>query len=123
MKRKRLESLSIFELTARYAQSASLYAQAFDACDSKKANKQYDVLAAIREELKKRPEGRSAILNLLRSDDIGVRFCAAASALAFAPKEAESVLEEIASGPLRTLGYSSEMTLEEWRKGNFEPYW
>jgi hypothetical protein len=123
LKRKSLESLSIFELTARYAQTASFYAQAIDACDSKTANKQYDVLAAIEKELKKRPEGHAAITNAMKSDDRGVRYCAAILALSVSPREAEAVLEEIASGPRGMLRLSAEVTLEEWRKGNFEPYW
>jgi hypothetical protein len=118
LKSKALGSLSIFELTVRFERTASLYGEAYEACDSKRANKQHDVLVSIRQELRQRgAEGRAAILSLMRSNDRGVRLCAAAIALRFAPEQAEPVLKELAVG-LGTISFTAEVTLEEWREGN-----
>ena len=122
MKRKPLKSLSIFELTAEYERTASLYGEAFEAYDSKTTNKQYDILVRIESALKRRnAEGRAAILSLMRSNDKGVRLCAAATALSFAPEEAEAVLKELTLGPRGEIRFTAQLTLEEWRKGNIKP--
>jgi hypothetical protein len=111
--------LSIFELTARFEQAASLHAQGLEEGNPKTANKQHDILVTVEEELRRRrAEGRAAILSLMRSKDRGVRLCAAATALNFAPDQAEPVLKEIAGGPPGVTRLTAEVTLEEWRKGN-----
>ncbi len=121
MKQVPLESLTIFELTARIEKAASLHGQATERGDYRVGNKQYDLLVSLHKELKRRGgEGRAAILSLMRSADIGVRLWAATFALRFAPEQAALVLEEIARGPRSTTRFTAEVTLEEWRKGNLK---
>ncbi len=121
MKQVPLESLTIFELTARIEKAASLHGQATERGDYRVGNKQYDLLVSLHKELKRRGgEGRAAILSLMRSEDIGVRLWASTRALRFAPGLAEPALEEIASIPRSLNAFTAQMTLEEWRKGNLK---
>ena len=120
MKRKALGSLSIFELTSEYEKAAARYGQAFEACDSKATHRHMDRVLKIVQELKQRgSEGRAAILSLMRSNDKGVRLCAASTVLRFAPNLAEPVLKELSLGP-GLMSLTAEVALEEWRKGNIK---
>ena len=104
------------QLVTSYARAASAHRRAIDSGDHEAANQQHDVVAAAYRELRRR-DVRDVLLPLLDTDDLGARAWVAAHALEFAPDEGERVLGEIvAEGG--AVGFSAEMTLETWRKGD-----
>ena len=87
----------------------------------KAANRAFDQMLRIREEMRKRgPSVYSQLLKLLRHESPWVRCDAAIPMLFFAPNEAEVVLNELAKTQERALGTIAEMTLKEWRKGTLK---
>jgi hypothetical protein len=88
----------------------------------KEANRMYDLLVAIRGELRARGiEAQRQLLKLLDDPDPGTRCWAAGSVLEFAPSEGEQVLTEIAKHVDGLVGFSAERTLEQWKAGTFNP--
>jgi uncharacterized protein DUF2019 len=86
------------------------------------ANRMYDLLVAIRQELKSRGiEAERQMLKLLDDPDPGTRCWVAGSVLAFAPAEGERVLTDIAAHVDGLVGFSAERTLEQWKAGTFNP--
>ena len=82
----------------------------------------FDLLVAIRRELRTRGlEAQRQLLALLDDPDPGTRCWAAVSVLEFAPREGERVLAELAKLPDSLVGFSAEMTLEQWKAGTFNP--
>ena len=82
----------------------------------------YDLLVAIRRELKARGiEAERQLLKLLDDPDPGTRCWVAGSVLEFAPEEAERVLTEIAKHVSGLVGFSATRTLEQWKAGTFNP--
>jgi hypothetical protein len=88
----------------------------------KDGNRMFDLLVAIRRELRMRGlDAQRQFLGLLDDPDPGTRCWAAVSVLEFAPGEGERVLAELAKLPDSLVGFSAEMTLEQWRAGTFKP--
>lgn len=82
----------------------------------------FDLLVAIDRELRARGlDAQRHLLSLLDDPDPGTRCWAAASVLEFAPDDGERVLTELAKAPNELIGFSAEMTLEQWRAGTFKP--
>lgn len=112
------EMRSVEELLVRYRDSAVAHDDATQAGNHKKTNAAYDrMIAAFRE-----IEGRhleNEFLRFLRDEHPSVRLWAATQALAFEPRQAEAVLEEIASGPRSTVRLDAEYVLRQWRAGTF----
>ena len=75
------------------------------------------MIAAVYRELRTRGrDAQFALLPLLTHCNASVRCWAAAHALEFAPVKGEAALNELSmQGGL--IGFSAEMTLEEWRNG------
>lgn len=88
----------------------------------KDGNRMFDLLVAIRRELRKRGmEAQRQLLALIDDPDPGTRCWAAISVLEFAPDEAERVLTELARSAGGLVGFSAEWTLEEWKAGTLKP--
>jgi len=120
LKRKSLSDDTIFELAKLYQDAALQHGHGLDTGDSKTANKQYHALRAIEKELRRRgSDGFALFVNLMHHEAPWVRLAAAAYGLRFAPAQAETVLQELVSLS-GTCGFTAEMTLAEWRKGNLK---
>lgn len=116
-----LEKLSLQELASIYAEAAAAHGQASGSGDHRKANAQFRRIDAAWKELRTRGrEGPDALSSLLDDANLHVRGWAASHALESAPQAAESVLEQIASGPPGIARFNAEMTLREWRAGNLK---
>lgn len=88
--------------------------------DSKNFNKQHRVIQKIRKELKENQEyGIEKLLPYLEHLSPFVRLETAFSVIPVAPERAKKVLNQLKE--IRGLtGYSAEMTLTEWEKGNLK---
>ena len=88
--------------------------------DSKNFNKQHRVIQKIRKELKENQEyGIEKLLPYLEHPSPFVRLETAFSMITVAPKRAKEVLNQLKE--IRGLtGYSAEITLSEWEKGNLK---
>ena len=90
--------------------------------DSKNGNKQGKIIISLFILLNK--ENRlDELLELLEHEHPQVRFRAAEQLLKFSPSRAEKTLEELSKlkGPqFGGIGFVSQITLQEWRKGNLK---
>lgn len=88
--------------------------------DSKNFNKQHRVIQKTRKELKENQEyGIEKLLPYLEHLSPFVRLETAFSVIPVAPERAKKVLNQLKK--IRGLtGYSAEMTLSEWEKGNLK---
>lgn len=84
-----------------------------------KANKIYDKIRSTERKLKETEEGTQQLISILSHSDGYVRLNAASTLLNIVPREAEKCLEEL-SKERGTLGFISEITLQEWRKGTLK---
>ena len=117
MRESELKKIENGELVKAYANAAVAHRQASWGGDYKRANKEYDTIAAIYRELRERGESaQRLLLPLLEHPDPAVKSWAAAHALEFSPNEGERVLEELSQGT-GMLSLNAETTLSEWRKG------
>lgn len=88
----------------------------------KAANRKFDVLVAIRRELRARGvEAQRQLLKLMDSPEPGTRYWVATYALEFAPSEAERVLAELAKLPKSFVGFTAGLALDQWKAGTFKP--
>lgn len=123
MKAVRLKSLSTGQLVERYRELSARHGHATEAGNYKAANRDFDVIVAINKELHARgPEAHQQLLSLLNDQEPGTRCWAATDVLAFAPQEGERVLAELAKMPKSLVGFTAEMTLQQWKAGAFKPY-
>lgn len=83
------------------------------------ANKAYELVNVFSKELSRRGlEAHKALLPLLRSDDPGVRTCAAKDALEFAPEIAQTELEKLIEGKF-DCSIHAYLILDSWKNGKF----
>lgn len=122
MKKAQLKKLSIDQLIEATRSSSAERWRAISEGRPKDGNRMFDLLVAMRRELRTRGlEAQQHLLALLNDPDPGTRCWAAVSVLEFAPGEGERVLAELAKLPDSLVGFSAEMTLEQWRAGTFKP--
>jgi hypothetical protein len=122
VKKKQLRRLSIEQLIEITRNSSAERWHAIYAGKPRDGNRMFELLVAIHRELRARgPEAQRQLLSLLDDPDPGTRCWAAASVLEFAPDEGERVLVELAKAPNGLIGFSAEMTLEQWKAGTFKP--
>jgi len=121
MTTKNLQTLSVLELTGLYEKAGTAYGEALEHGTAKAANKQYDVIAALEKEFKRRgSEGQEAVLRAMSHESRWVRLLAAGFTLHFDPPKAVPVLQEITL--LRgTCGFTAGKILELWREGRLPP--
>jgi hypothetical protein len=121
-KKQQLRRLSIEQLIEITRNSSAERWHAIYAGKPRDGNRMFDLLVAIHRELRARgPEAQRQLLSLLDDPDPGTRCWVAASVLEFAPDEGERVLVELAKAPNGLIGFSAEMTLEQWKAGTFKP--
>jgi hypothetical protein len=117
MNAREARALSIASLLDAYAKAARNHGATTLSGDYETGNRNAAVIARIYRELRRRgPAAQSALLDLLRHEDAGVRGWAGAHAMDFAPRQAIPVLEKLA-GERNAIGFSAKMTLEVWEKG------
>jgi len=118
MNKRRAKSASLDELLLAYRDAAKIHGAATESGEYKAGNKVFPVLNIVYSELRSRgDDARRALLPLLLDEDPGVRLHAATHALDFAPSEGERVLSSLIHVG-RFVGFTAELTLEEWKKGN-----
>jgi hypothetical protein len=122
MKKTQIKKLTLEELIEKARTLSAERWPAINAGKPKEANHMYDLLVAIRRELRARGiEAQHQLLKLLDDPDPGTRCWAAGSVLEFAPSEGERVLIDIAKHVDGLVGFSAERTLEQWKAGTFNP--
>jgi hypothetical protein len=121
MKKTQIKKLPTEELIEKIRTLSAERWPAIYAGKPKEANRMYDLLVAIRAELRARgSQALRQLLKLLDDPDPGTRCWVAGSVLDFAAEEAEPVLAEIAKNAGGLVGFSAERTLEQWRAGTFK---
>jgi glycine/D-amino acid oxidase-like deaminating enzyme len=109
--------MTVDDLIAEYEIEASLHGDLFARGDIAASNRAATEVASIYRELRRRGgDSRMALLPLLEAAHPQVRGWAAAHALEFAPEAGEAVLEALSSERW-PVGFSAEMTLKVWRRG------
>jgi len=122
MKKTQLMKLSVEQLIEMTKTASAERWRAINAGKSKGGNRMFDLLVSIRRELRTRGvDAQRRLMGLLDDPDPGTRCWAAVSVLEFAPSEGERVLAELAKLPDSLVGFSAEMTLEQWKAGTFKP--
>lgn len=122
MKVEDLKRLPTELLIEKYREASESHGRLLNARDTKAANKEYGLAAAIRSELSARgPEAQPQVLKLLGDPEPGTRYWAATASLRFSPEAAERVLAELARPPMTLVGLSAAMTLEQWKSGAYKP--
>ncbi|HYO72919.1 MAG TPA: DUF2019 domain-containing protein [Archangium sp.] len=122
MKKTQLKKLPVEQLIELARTTSAERWRAIEVGKPKDGNRMFDLLVAIRRELRMRgPDAQRQFLSLLDDPDPGTRCWAAVSVLEFAPSEGERVLAELAKLPDSLVGLSAEMTLEQWKAGTFKP--
>lgn len=113
-----LSKLSVSDLLEAYASAAAAHGRASLSGNHPVANRRYDEIADLRNEIFARgAAARQEFLTLLRHADAFVRAWAGAHSLEIDPKRAVSTLEELSRG--RGLpAHSAGLTLREWRGGS-----
>jgi hypothetical protein len=122
MKKVQVKALSTEELVEEFRTLSAGHGHDIEDGKPKAANRKYDVLVAIRKELRERGmDADRHLLGLLDDPEPGTRYWAASSVLDFAPTEAEQVLSELAKIPKSLVGFTAELTLRQWKAGTFKP--
>jgi hypothetical protein len=122
MKTAQWKSLTVELLVEKYRAASARHGHAIEAGNHKAANREYDVIVAISKELRARGgEAHRRLLGLLNDPEPGTRCWAASEALGFAPLEAEQVLAELAKVPRSLVGFTAELTLQQWKAGTYNP--
>jgi hypothetical protein len=122
MRRAQLKKLPTEHLIEKARAASAERWRAISEGRTREGNRLYDLLVEIRRELRARgEEAQRQLLVLLDDPEPGTRCWAAASVLEFAPAEGERVLAELAKIPKSLVGFSAELTLEQWKAGTFNP--
>ncbi|MFE8595359.1 DUF2019 domain-containing protein [Archangium violaceum] len=122
MKKAQWKNLSTERLVEEFGVLSAGHGRDIETAKPKAANRKYDVLVAIRRELRERgPEAQRQLLKLMDSPAPGTRYWVASYVLEFAPSEAELVLAELAKIPRSLVGFTAGWTLREWNAGTFNP--
>ncbi len=103
-----------------FRESAQKRAQSLDKLNYKEANKNYDLMENVYREIKKHGiDAQIKLLELLKDDNPWVKLSVASRALEFAPESGVPILENL-SKMEGSVGFSAEITLEIWRKGELK---
>ncbi|NBC38863.1 DUF2019 domain-containing protein [Corallococcus exiguus] len=118
MKTQDLKASGTEELIARFREVSARHGRLLNARDTRAANKDYLLAAAVRRELRTRgSDAEKCLLLLLTDPEPGTRYWAATATLGFAPSEAERALAMLAEPPPTLLSVSAAMTLDAWKSG------
>lgn len=123
MKAARLKGLTTDQLVEKYREISARHGHAIEAGNHKAANRDFDMIVAINEELRGRgTEAHRQLLGLLNDQEPGTRCWAATDVLVFAPQEGERALAELAKIPKSLVGFTAKMTLQQWKAGTYKPW-
>ena len=107
------------KIIQEYARLSDLYGDAIETGNHKKANKAYDELMAVYQQIKAQGALISdAFHELLSAPSMGTRLWAATHYLAISYEESEKVLTALGEVSNSLLAVSAKTTLDEWKKGN-----
>jgi hypothetical protein len=121
MRKSQLKTFPTERLVEEFRKLSAEHGHALEASNPRAANRRFDTLVAIRRELRSRgPDAQRQLLKLLADPEPSTRSWSARSVLEFAPSEAEQVLEEISRTQRNAIGFTADLTLEQWRKGTFK---
>jgi hypothetical protein len=124
MRKSQLKTASTERLVEEFRKLSAEHGHALEAANARAANRRFDTLVAIIQELRSRdPEAQHQLLKLLTDPEPSTRGWTAIAVLDFAPSEAEQVLEELSRTQRNALGFSADRTLEQSREGTFKPPW
>jgi hypothetical protein len=124
MRKSQLKTSPTEQLVEEFRKLSAEHGHAIKSGNPRAANRRFDTLVAIIQELRSRePEAQPQLLQLLADPEPSTRRWTATAVLDFAPSEAEQVLEELSRTQRNTLGFSAERLLEQWREGTFNPPW
>ncbi|HVG57039.1 MAG TPA: DUF2019 domain-containing protein [Hyalangium sp.] len=124
MRKSQLKTSPTERLVEEFRKLSAEHGHALEAANARAANRRFDNLVAIIQELRSRdPEAQPQLLQLLADPEPSTRRWTATAVLDFAPSEAEQVLEELSRTQRNTLGFSADRLLEQWREGTFNPPW
>jgi hypothetical protein len=116
MKPFELISSTVVELTKAYREAAIAHVTASATGRHRVANRNYDLLEEVRNELLSRGAGGEHQLVALMDDaEPAVQLWAASHSLEIASLRAELVLESLSTGPPSPLRLTAETTLRQWR--------
>lgn len=122
MKRSDVYAATVADLVSRFADVCVMQNRALVDDDIARFNHLYDQMAAIRDELKRRPgDQRSALRVLFDHRDLQVRLQAARAAFPVAPIEARRVVQAIADSRQYPQAGDAGMCLWALDEGIFVP--
>ncbi|WP_321548288.1 DUF2019 domain-containing protein [Hyalangium rubrum] len=118
-----LKGFTTEHLVEKYREISARHGRAIEAGNHKSANRDFSLIVAINKELRSRgSEAHQQLLSLLDDSEPGTRCWAAIDVLAFAPQEGERVLAELAKVPKSLVGLTAELTLQQWKRGEYKPW-
>jgi hypothetical protein len=124
MRKSQVKTASTERLVEEFRRLSAEHGHALEAANARAANRRFDTLVAIINELRARgPEAQRQLLTLLADPDPSTRNWTAGAVLDFAPSEAEQVLEELSRTQRNAIGFSADWTLNLWREGTYNPPW
>jgi hypothetical protein len=124
MRKSQLKTASTEQLVEELRKLSAEHGHALEAANARVANRRFDTLVAIIQELRSRdPEAQPQLLQLLADPEPSTRSWTATAVVDFAPSQAEKVLEELSRTQRNVLGFSADRLLEQWREGTFNPPW
>jgi hypothetical protein len=122
MRKAQLKTFPTERLVEEFRRLSAEHGHALEAGNARAANRRFDPLVAIRQELRSRGrEAQRQLLKLLADPEPSTRCWTATSVLEFAPSEAEQVLEELSRTQRNVTGFRADWALEQWRKGTLKP--
>jgi hypothetical protein len=122
MNQNKLEEMTINQLVSRFAELGVAQDRALLYSEIAKFNRLFLEMAAVRNELKRRPgDQRRALLTLYNHPNMQVRLQAATVTLAIAPEAARRLIEAIASSRKYPQAGDAGMTLDSLDRGIFVP--
>ncbi|WP_428263231.1 DUF2019 domain-containing protein [Haliangium sp.] len=102
-------------LLERYRKAAVRAGEAIEEGRSRVANKAADEIYMIAEMLRaSEPGGERVLLSLLDDEHPAVRCSVARDTVAIAPERVVPVLRELVDSPMKMLGFSASIMLEQW---------
>jgi hypothetical protein len=124
MRKSQFKTASTEQLVEEFRKLSAEHGHALEAANARAANRRFDTLVAIIQELRSRdPEARPQLLQLLADPEPSTRSWTTTAVLDFAPSEAEQALEELVRTQIGILRFSARRMLEQWREGTFNPPW
>jgi hypothetical protein len=112
---------TIEELVSEYEKYAIQHGEGTEQGNYKKANRAYDKLVKIYQQIKEQGNlAHPLFKKMLSSPDPSVRSCAALHSLAISPEEAEAVLIDVGKTPKSFVAFNAILALEEWKNGNLD---